>query len=283
MMKKPAAILLLLVILFVYASKAFSFSVYTVTKDGINVRIDSTTSSASLGYLVKGETIEGIKSKFEWYKIKLPKRFYCYIAEDFIKKIGTNRIKVIASKVNLRSTPSLESYIIGMAPKDALFYSIDKVDGWIKIRGYPYVYGWVHKKFLKEIDKKSYLVSFVKKAVSGLSEPNILKKQKNHAELIEKGEEIIPLLESYIPSSDKNTSYSLIWILTQLSRENPSIISHFLEKAKNSSLKTASIYLDILQDIINPEGKKRAYFYLQEKGKLKPEDIEKGVALLSSS
>jgi len=129
---------------------AFSAVPYVVIKNDINARIDSTVSSDSIGVLTKGEEVEVLAENFNWYKIKLPKRFSCYIAKDFVKKTDNDTIKVTASNVNLRKKPSLEAAILGKVSKGAVLKLIKENSEWVKVRGYPYVYGWVHKQFLKK-------------------------------------------------------------------------------------------------------------------------------------
>lgn len=267
--------LVFLLIIFFLSPAPFSFSSkYIVIKKRVNVRVDSTITSFSLGYLLKGEIVEVIKEKYDWYKITLPPRFNCFIFKEFTEKIGADKIKVIASEVNLRSSPSLEAFIIGKSPKGAVFPLVEELDQWVKIQGYPYLNGWVHKKLLKKQDDQQTLSLLVKEIMPKLSEPDIRKKEENHQKLVEKGEEIIPFLEEYIPDADANISYSIISILTQLGENNPSLVKDFLEKADTSSIRAASIYLDVAQNVIQPKNLRVGYFYLAQKGKLSLKEIK---------
>ncbi len=140
-------IFLILSALTLCVSLAFASSEYIILKDKINVRVDSTALSDSLGYILKNQKVNVLKEKYGWYEIRLPKNFICYIAKDLTRKISNSEIKVIGSKVNLRSSPTLEAHIIGVAPKGAKLKLLDEKGQWMKIYGYPYIKGWVHSKF----------------------------------------------------------------------------------------------------------------------------------------
>jgi len=252
---------------------------FIVTKDKINVRVDSVVSSHSLGLLNRGDRVEALGEKFGWMRIRLPQRFSCYASSQFVEEIAKNKGKVTASRLNLRNEPSLEAYVIGQADYGDDLVIIKKAGEWYKAKGYPYTTGWVHRDFLQE--EKLYLSSLIEKMMPKFSNPEMKKKKGLHQELVDKGKSVVPLLETYLPSMDKNASYSAISILTQIGQKNPELASHFLKKAASSSVKLASVYLDIAQGIIQPKASKIAYFHLAEEGKLLPKAIKKAVSLLT--
>ncbi|MCQ9205552.1 MAG: SH3 domain-containing protein [Omnitrophica bacterium] len=266
-------ILVFALIISVYLPAAFSSSIYLVVKDKINVRVDSTVQSDSLGLLPKGVTVEELEKRYNWVKIRLPRNFTCYVSRQFIERIPGNKGRVIASSLNLRNKASLESYSIGKIAKGTVVPILGRTKDWYKIRAYPYVHGWVHAKFLKKSEKKLNLNVLVKGLVSELSESNISKKSRVHKKLIEKGEIIVPLLEVYLHTADKNTIYSLILVLSSIGESNPKLVSYFLRKAEPSLGRLAGAYLDVAQNIIQPPGEKNAYFYQAQQGKLTSDQI----------
>jgi hypothetical protein len=269
------AVFLAFLMLSVVQAQSFSSSQYTVVRDDINVRLDSTVMSDSLGSLSRGDVVEVLGDKYDWYKIVLPKRFTCYIAAELTEEVDADIIRVAADNVNLRKGPSLQSEIVGMAPKDATFLVLEKTGRWIKIRGYPYAWGWVHKKFLQESSPGEAVLSlFVAEVMEQLPGLPMAQRQPLHERLLEKGEEVIPLLESYIPVVDSSTSYSIIAIFSEFGRNDPALVPYFLQKTEGASVRTAALYLDVVQEIVPLGGPKAAYFYLAESGELTNDDID---------
>lgn len=124
-----------------------------VAKNRINVRVDATAMAPSLGLLKRGERVTIIDESFGWYKIMLSKRFSAYAAAQFLKEIDNNKVEVIGSNLNLRSSPSMSSYVIGRAEKGTVFFYRRKKGDWFEVRGYPHIYGWVNKNFLEKTGK----------------------------------------------------------------------------------------------------------------------------------
>ncbi len=254
-------------------------ALYEVANDKANVRIDSTISSESLGSLHKGEIVEVLDEKFDWYKVILPSTFSGYIFKDFVKLIDERRLEVNATNVNLRSQPTPNSSIIGKVNKGEVLNLVEYSGDWFKVKSYPYAVGWVHKVSLREVNFSSEPSSLVEEIWPKLSLPDIQSKLLLHKYLIGRGEQLVPLLEAKIPASDSNSVYSLIEILSQIALNQSKsgdweLARSFWEAAKKSAPRQASIYLDILQNILMPHEKKEAYFYLQQNGKLSAENIK---------
>ena len=269
--------------LLILSTTVFASSQYTVIKDSIHVRVDSTVNSSSLGYLSKDDSVEVLEKKFEWCRIKLPKKFTCYISKDYVKRIEPGKVKVTGSKVNLRSNPSLKSHIIGQVTKGTVLNSKGSLNDWIKIEAYPHTKGWVHSKFLQKDNKQKELNAFIEDVMPKLSQGNIDQKGELHKALAQKGEKIIPLLEQYLSGADKNTSYSIISVMSQLVKDNPELAAYFLEKAADAPPKQASIYLDSAQEIIKAAELKKAYYHLLEEGEISEQDLEEASDLIKKA
>ena len=281
-------VFLILALSILYPPLAFSSAKFIVTKDSVNVRVDSTTSSRALGHLFKNNLVEVVGERYDWYKIILPKKFPCYIAKEYTKTLKDNKIKVTGSKINLRDKPSLKSNVLGQAPKDTVFPRISQTAEWVKIQAYPYTYGWVHKKLLQKVtnvaeQELKELNVFVQEVMPKLSSAEEEKKEEIYEQLIQKGKKVVPILEAYLSKADKDASYSIISILTKVGKNNPELVAYFLKKADSQSLKAASAYLDIAQEIIETKEPKVGYFYLVEQGKLSQEDIDEARTLLNKA
>ena len=278
---KKYILIISLVILFPFNSH--SYEKYRVIKDKINVRIDSTVTSPILGVLNENETVDVLKESNGWIKILLPKRFTCFVSSQYVKKISKGEGIVTASKLNLRIKPNQESYILGKAKENSNLRLLNKTNNWFKISAYPYAKGWVHKKFLIKNDTKQTSSSQeIYNIIKKLSEPNIRKKKHLHQKLISKGKDILPIIEKVIIKADKNTCYSIIKVLTTLGNTHTNLLPYFLKKVEPANIKSSSIYLDIIQGILNPKQNQKAYFYLSQQNNLTREDIKSAKHLLST-
>ncbi|MCK5393424.1 MAG: SH3 domain-containing protein [Candidatus Omnitrophica bacterium] len=258
---------------------------YKVIKDKINVRIDSTVTSQILGVLNEDETVEILKESRDWIKILLPKRFKGFVSSQYVKKTSKVVGIVTASQLNLRIKPSLESYVIGKVKKNSELKLLRQNNDWYEISAYPYAKGWVHKKFLVKSDTKkptSNSSKDIQNKIKKLSAPDIKKKKNLHENLIAKGVEILPFIEQIIPNADNNTCYSIIFILSSLGKTHTNLLPYFFKKITSLNIKSSSIYLDIIQGILNPKQNQKAYFYLAQQNNLTIKDIKDAKLFLSN-
>ncbi|MCK5492646.1 MAG: SH3 domain-containing protein, partial [Candidatus Omnitrophica bacterium] len=235
--------------------------------------------------LNEDETVEVLKESRDWIKILLPKRFKGFVSSEYVKRISKVKGMVTASQLNLRIKPSLESSVIGKIKKKSELKLLRQNNDWYKISVYPYANGWVHKKFLVKSDTEkptSNSSQDIQNKIKKLSEPNIKKKKNLHENLISKGEEILPFIEQVIPNADNNTCYSIIFILSSLGETHTNLLPYFLKKVNPSNIKSSSIYLDIIQGILNPKQNQKAYFYLAQQNNLKIKDIKDAKLFLSN-
>ena len=197
-------------------------------------------------------------------------------------------MEVTGVKVNLRSRAALDSAVIGKASKGDIFSFIESSGDWFKVETYPHAAAWVHKNNLRQINLSSDLSNLTDEIWPKLSLPDIKNKLTLHKYLIDKGKEIAPLLEAKIPESNASSVYSLIDILSQIALNQTEsgdweLASRFLETAKKSAPRQASVYLDILQNILlEPQEKKEAYFYLYQNNRLSAENIKTAMEWFSN-
>ncbi|MDD5584425.1 MAG: SH3 domain-containing protein [Candidatus Omnitrophica bacterium] len=127
---------------------------YRTLKDDVNVRVDSTSMAQVIATLKKGEEVEVLEERYEWYRIRLPRRFTCYASAQFLEDLGAGKRRVGANILNLRSAPTQQSDVVGKAQKGDILNIIEKKAGWYKVVGYPYMLGWAHKNFFKPIQER---------------------------------------------------------------------------------------------------------------------------------
>lgn len=233
-----------LVMIFFCISSALASELYEVI-DEAHIRVDSTILSDSLDLLNQGDRLKVVGEKFEWYRVILPKDTPCYVSSKLTQLLDGGKVRIKATNVNLRYKPSLEAPIIGTASKNKIFLLIENSGEWLKIRNNSQAKGWVHKKFLKKQSPANNLV----------------------------------LLEKKLLASNTAIVYGTIKALTQMGKDNPELSAGFLNQASRSSLKLSSAYLDILQNILQPDGPKKAYFYQAQNNLLTDQDIEAGLTL----
>lgn len=157
--------ILALVFNFVYAKEAQFCG--EIKAKNINVRLDATTTAAVLAVLEKGEWVEVVLERYDWYKIRLPKSLPVYIKKnlaDCTKYTKDSSLlstgsaikqclsaKVSANRVNIRAKPSESAPIVGIAAKDEIVNIISEPGDWYKIKPTQNSFGWVHKKFIHKV------------------------------------------------------------------------------------------------------------------------------------
>ncbi|MCF7887165.1 MAG: SH3 domain-containing protein [Candidatus Omnitrophica bacterium] len=174
---KTSLLALVLIACLVFPLTA-SDKTYKATKQGVNIRLDSTSLSESIGTLSSQDKVEVIDEKYNWYKIKLPDRLSCWIWSELVKTDKENEGKAKAYNLNIRNQPSLDGKIVGSLDKNDKIKIKGKKKDWSEISCYPHAYGWVHSKLLEEVAQKEEKVNPYKK-IAKLSQ-----KGKNNPELI---------------------------------------------------------------------------------------------------
>ncbi|MBI5144688.1 MAG: SH3 domain-containing protein [Candidatus Omnitrophica bacterium] len=148
-------ILLALIAVFLSAQEALGRENYPfsgqVNSDEINIRSDSTISSAVICQLNKGEEVAVVSRAYGWYKINLPKKAPAFIKANLITLIDEKTAKVSRTNVNIRLKPEESSPVIGQADLDEIINILEKVGGWYKIEPLKNSFGWIYSKF---VDKK---------------------------------------------------------------------------------------------------------------------------------
>ena len=149
-----AIILLLLASPFPCAAENYLFRA-EITADNINVRTDSTVSSEVICQVQKGDVVEVVSSRYDWYKIRLPNQAPSYIRKDMVKILEDENAVVIKDKVNVRSKPDISSAILGKLNKGAQISVLEEAQDWYKIEPVNASFGWLNKNFASRIDEEN--------------------------------------------------------------------------------------------------------------------------------
>jgi len=139
-----------------------------VNADNINIRSDSTVSAQIICKSAKGERLEVVSERYDWYKIRLPKQAPSFIKKNLVAgiedkpadsfdKLKTSasglikNAKVIKDSVNIRLAPSETSPILGKVDRNEVITVLEDKGGWYKIEPVNNSFGWISSKFISKV------------------------------------------------------------------------------------------------------------------------------------
>lgn len=169
---KITAIIFLKLAVFCFAAESVNNEFCgVVNKENINVRADANTNSPIICQLSKNSIVEVVYEKYDWYKIKLPKKAACYVKKELIEAIDNKTAKIAGENVNIRLAPNESSPIIGKLSANEIVAILSDKGQWYEIKATDNSFGWMHKKF---ITKSSTEPPIADKLSASLSEGNSL-------------------------------------------------------------------------------------------------------------
>lgn len=241
-------------------------TVYKVTRDNINIRLDSTTFSEAIGTLAKNEVIEVIDQKHQWYQIKIPSRISCWIWSQHLESPKKNIGLVKASKLNIRSHPSLEAAILGALNQGQKVNIKSRQEDWVEISCYPHANGWVHSSLLQKIEPEKSLAYFIETNLAKLGSAPKQERKIIQEKIFSKNEGALEIIKKQLPQLDKATTYEVIDLLSQMAKRNPELIVYFFDQINLNFFLETTIYLDVLANVILADKPKIPFYYLAQKG-----------------
>jgi len=168
MFKKSIALFLLWALCTIgsaWAQETFPFKA-RIAEDDVNVRADSTVSATAIVQLSKDQSVYVVSSRFDWYKIQLPKESRVYVKASFINapplptaapasanntpdtaNISPTQGTVNADNVNMRLKPDINAPILGKLKKETSVTIHSQTAGWYAIEPIA-AFGWIHSRFL---------------------------------------------------------------------------------------------------------------------------------------
>jgi SH3-like domain-containing protein len=117
-------------------------------EDNINVRADANTNSPVICKLPKGEGVEIILERYDWYKIRLPRQAAAFVKKSLLEPIDEKTAKAKAENINIRMQPNQTSAILGRLQQNEVVAIIRDKGEWLKIEPTANTFGWIHKKFV---------------------------------------------------------------------------------------------------------------------------------------
>jgi len=139
-----------------------------VNANNINIRSDSTVSAEIICKSAKGERLEVVSERYDWYKIRLPKQAPSFVKKnlvagiedkpadsfDKLKASGNELIKnakVIKDNVNIRLAPNESSPILGKVNRNEVLTVLADKGGWYKIEPVNNSFGWISTRFVSKV------------------------------------------------------------------------------------------------------------------------------------
>jgi len=122
-----------------------------VNSDDINIRCDSNISSAIIAKLTRGQRVEILLERYDWYKIRLPRYAPAYVKKQFVEITDKQQASINAKFVNIRLGPDDSAAIIGRGETGEPVEVIGESGDWYKIVPVKNSFGWAHKQFITTI------------------------------------------------------------------------------------------------------------------------------------
>ena len=164
-----------------------------VTNNDVNIRAGQAVSFESLGQVAKGANLIVVGKEYDWYKIKLPDTFRCFISGKYLHVHSGNIGEILGSHVNVRARAGENFTVLGRLARGTLVRITNKTGEWYEIEPLEGIYGWVSQDFVKFKSKAvpasqtvqitSHNIYAKKKAIEGeataLAKKEVQKTKKN--------------------------------------------------------------------------------------------------------
>ena len=134
----------------ILSQETFPFQAEVIT-DNVNIRSDSTVGSKSVYTARKGDTLKVYAKAYEWYKVSLPRHVSVFVKAAFLASLDTLTARAIKDRVNIRAAAFEGSPVVGKLKKDETVIVKSQGANWCTIEPTDSCFGWIHKKFVKEI------------------------------------------------------------------------------------------------------------------------------------
>jgi SH3-like domain-containing protein len=217
--------------------------IHKAIKQGVNIRLDSTSLSESIGTLSSQDKVRVIDEKYNWCKIKLPARLSCWVWSEFIETDEKNRGEVEANNLNIRNQPSLDGKIIGSLNKNDKIKIKSKKKDWLEISCYQHAYGWVHSKLLEEVTQEEKKVNPYKQIAElsqeGKGNPELISCffDKVKSDSLENSALYLDILENIILEDSAKMAFYYLAKKNKLSDRIIQEAYNFLQKIYNQKIQ----------------------------------------------
>ena len=142
---------LLLMMVWPLSAPAAGIKMVSVSGEKVNLRQAPSTQSPIIWELGKGFPLKVIGSKGNWLKVSDFENDVGWVYKSLVSRkphlvVKTNRNSRV--RVNIRSGPGTKYKIVGKAEYGVVFETLERGDGWVKVRHEKGLTGWIKRSLL---------------------------------------------------------------------------------------------------------------------------------------
>jgi len=132
-------------------TEAADFKMVSVAGEKVNLRKSPSTQSPVIWELGKGFPLKVLERKGSWYKVADFENDVGWIYKNLVSQKPHLVVKVNKKgnkRVNVRSGPGTNYKIVGKAEYGVVFETLERGDGWVKVRHEKGLTGWIKRSLL---------------------------------------------------------------------------------------------------------------------------------------
>jgi len=142
---------LLLVVAWTVCGQAAGITMVSVAGEKVNLRKGPSTQYPIIWELGKGFPLKVIGSKGKWLKVSDFESDVGWVYKNLVSRkphlvVKKNRNSRV--RVNIRSGPGTKYKIVGKAEYGVVFETLERGDGWVKVRHEKGLTGWIKRSLL---------------------------------------------------------------------------------------------------------------------------------------
>lgn len=144
-------LILLLLISWSLCGPATAITMVSVSGDKVNLRKGPSTRFPVIWELGQGFPLKVIGSKGNWYKVSDFENDVGWIYKKLVSRRPHLIVKVnknSKSSINIRSGPGTQYKIVGKAEYGVVFETLQRGNGWVKVRHETGLTGWIKRSLL---------------------------------------------------------------------------------------------------------------------------------------
>jgi SH3-like domain-containing protein len=144
-------LLLLLFMTWSICSQAAGITMVSVSGEKVNLRKGPSTRYPIIWELGRGFPLQVIGSKGKWYKVSDFENDVGWIYKNLVSRKPHLIVKMNKNskdQINIRSGPGTKYKIVGKAEYGVVFETLQRREGWVKVRHTTGLTGWVKRSLL---------------------------------------------------------------------------------------------------------------------------------------